>query len=352
MSQEETGTLPHATATPSLARWGLSVDADLVYRTMATFGARSAPQLSAELGLPPRRVHAALAELHEAGAAARRPDRPSPRRPVWASRPCDDVVARLRERRMQIADREAQASAHRRTLALVADGGHPAGSSVRHLPSRAATRARLADLVAVERHEHLAMNTEQAFDAESTRAAAPLDRVLAARGVRIRVIGLPPADRDLHVDPQMLDVPRCAYREADEVPLKLLVIDRRIALFPADPRDLERGYLEVSQPTMVRSLVALFDRHWASAADPREHGMPHILLSDRERELIALLAQGHTDVTAAEHLRISSRSVTNIMRGLMDRVGVENRFQLGLALGAAGAAGPRSPRTPPAEENR
>jgi len=60
---------------------------------------------------------------------------------------------------------------------------------------------------------------------------------------------------------------------------------------------------------------------------------PKITLTDRERELIALLAEGHTDATAAQRLDISARSVTNILRGLMDRLGVENRFQLGLALG-------------------
>ena len=64
-----------------------------------------------------------------------------------------------------------------------------------------------------------------------------------------------------------------------------------------------------------------------------EPGLPKITLSERERELIALLAQGHTDASAAEHLSISPRSVTNILRSLMDRLGVENRFQLGLALG-------------------
>jgi DNA-binding NarL/FixJ family response regulator len=57
------------------------------------------------------------------------------------------------------------------------------------------------------------------------------------------------------------------------------------------------------------------------------------MLSGRERELVSLLAEGHTDVSAAERLNISARSVTNIVRHLMDRLGVENRFQLGLALG-------------------
>jgi LuxR family transcriptional regulator of spore coat protein len=75
----------------------------------------------------------------------------------------------------------------------------------------------------------------------------------------------------------------------------------------------------------------------AFAAPPPVHcwsfPVPKITLTGRERELIALLAEGHTDVSAAEHLGISPRSVTNILRSLMDRLGVENRFQLGLALG-------------------
>lgn len=62
--------------------------------------------------------------------------------------------------------------------------------------------------------------------------------------------------------------------------------------------------------------------------------MPEVVLSSRERALISLLAQGHTDVTAARELGLSPRSVSNMMRQLMDRFQVENRFQLGLALGA------------------
>jgi DNA-binding CsgD family transcriptional regulator len=75
-----------------------------------------------------------------------------------------------------------------------------------------------------------------------------------------------------------------------------------------------------------------------------EPGLPRITLSQRERELIALLSEGHTDVAAAERLGISPRSVTNTLRSLMDRLGVDNRFQLGLALGflrkAQAPAGP------------
>lgn len=54
---------------------------------------------------------------------------------------------------------------------------------------------------------------------------------------------------------------------------------------------------------------------------------------------MALLARGHTDAAAAAELSISERTVTNIMRSLMDRVGVQNRFQLGVVLGSLGAVG-------------
>lgn len=63
-------------------------------------------------------------------------------------------------------------------------------------------------------------------------------------------------------------------------------------------------------------------------------------LSPREQSLVTLLAAGHTDVSAASCLRISPRSVTTIMRSLMDRLGVENRFQLALTLGAQFAVAP------------
>jgi len=329
-------------AVPSLVRWGLSCDADLVFRTLATMGARDARELALELGLPGRRIDGALAELRTAGAAT---TRPSDRRrgPTWQAGPPAEVVAALRHRRLRLVDQHEQVRSHHAVVSAVADRqatgvtavGGELGDGVRYLPTRVLTRRRLAELMGAERSEHLVINTEQSFDAASAKAGAPLGRQVVERGVRLRALGLPPADQDLHVDAGLFDQPFFSYREAPTMPMKLLVIDRRIALFPADPADLERGYLEISQPGVVRGLVLLFEHHWANATDPREHSVPDIVLTDRERELIALLARGHTDVSAAAQMRVSARLITKIMRTLMDRAGVENRFQLGLALGAA-----------------
>ncbi|WP_327367126.1 helix-turn-helix domain-containing protein [Streptomyces sp. NBC_01217] len=58
-----------------------------------------------------------------------------------------------------------------------------------------------------------------------------------------------------------------------------------------------------------------------------------LLLDHREHKLISLLWAGHTDASAAQRIGVSPRTVTNILRSLMDRLGADNRFQLGVVLG-------------------
>jgi DNA-binding CsgD family transcriptional regulator len=126
-------------------------------------------------------------------------------------------------------------------------------------------------------------------------------------------------------------------RHVAEPPVKLMVFDRRVALFPADPLDLERGYVEVADEGFVAALCTLFERLWDQGSDPFRREVIPIELSPRESALVDLLALGHTDHTAAAQLGLSLRTVAYTMRALMDRVGVQNRFQLALALGAANA---------------
>ena len=358
MTSPPPASVPSGAAVPSLVRWGLSSDADLVFRTLVTFGPRLERELSTALGLPRQRIVNALAELHAAGAAIRLSGGgASAKAALWQGRSPADVVHALRTRRLRWVDREAQAQQHRglvRVLSMLPEGstvpvlptpvGGTKGEGVRYLRTRALLRARLAELTPRERHEHLTINTEQIIEPASLQAGAPLAQATAARGlVHTRVLSPPPPDGDAF-DPvgDLVNDTTYQYRESLDTPLKLFVIDRRIALFPVDPLDFEHGYLEVSQPSLVAALVRLFERHWAAAVDPKRHAVPAIVLSPRERDLIVLLALGHTDATAAAHLRISARTVTNALRALMDRLGVENRFQLGLALGALDVAVPPS----------
>jgi DNA-binding CsgD family transcriptional regulator len=335
---------------PSLARWGISPDADLVYRLLDGFGARTAAQAAHELGMSPRRVAAAIEELRAAGAVLLGANGSGRRAgQFWIAVPPAEVIRLLRCRRLSMADPIEQARAHLSTVSALAVerlAGAAAGE-VRHLPGRDRTRQRIADLVAVERHEHLAINPEQAFSAETMAAALPLDRSLLARGVRYRSLGLPPADGD-RLDPHTPELRELGarYRYRDVVPLKLMVFDRRVALLPLDPLDLGRGALEIAAPAAVQALVALFEGEWDAATDPLRAGVAPIMLTRRERAVIGLLAGGHTDPSAARELGLSLRTVGYVVRELMDRLQVDNRFQLGLALGRRRAVpAPGDPRT-------
>jgi DNA-binding NarL/FixJ family response regulator len=346
--------LPVGAAVPSLVRWGLSSDADLVFRTLVTFGPRTQRALAAELGLAGRRTADALAELLESGAVVSTDDSRTTTR-IWTARRPDAVVSMLRSRRMRLVDRHATTTQHHGVVRSLRTSVAPAlpmgivpglpggfAEDMLYLPTREDASRRVSELIAPPIHEFLSMSNVQVVDAVSARAAAPMDTALFERGVQLRFLGMPPADGDtLDVSGHLVNGTSYQRREAAEVPLRLMVIDRRTALLPADPEDLERGYLEVSRPSVLQALLALFDRHWRAAVAPQRWVAP-IELSDRERSLIALLAAGHTDQTAAERLRISTRSVTGIMRTMMDRLGVENRFQLGLALGALRVATPPS----------
>ncbi|MEV4709441.1 LuxR C-terminal-related transcriptional regulator [Actinoplanes sp. NPDC049316] len=348
--------IPIGAAVPSLVRWGLSSDADLVFRTLVTFGPRTQRALAAELGLAGRRTADALAELLECGAAVSTDDIRTATR-IWTARRPDAVVSMLRSRRLRLVDRHAKATRHHGVVrSLRASGLAPAlpmgivpavpgafAEDMIYLPTREHARRRIGELIAPPIGEFLSMSNEQVVDAVSARTAAPMDTALHERGVQMRFLGMPPADGDtLDVSGHLVNGTSFQRREAAEVPLRLMLIDRRTALLPVDPQDLERGYLEVTRPPVVQALIALFDRHWRAAAVSRRHTVAPIELSGREHSLITLLAAGHTDQTAAQCLRISARSVTGIMRTLMDRLGVENRFQLGLALGALRVAAPPS----------
>jgi DNA-binding CsgD family transcriptional regulator len=320
---------------PSLSVWGLSVDADLLYRCMLMFGSQTAGQLERGLGLSRHRVTRALDELHSAGAVDRRP-RTGRRTARWTPVEPDNVVSLLRSRR-----RPPQVAPVRHVLPEPV----PLDDGVRHLPTRALTRTRLAELVSAVRHEHLAMQPERAYEAESARRAVPMDRTLLTRGVRVRVLGALPADGGdpLTAYGRQSDDLMPDYRETAEVPVKLIVMDRRIAFLPVSPDNLDRGYLEITQEAVVAAFVSLFERRWEAADTRQEQSMPRISLTSRERTLLGLLAQGYTDAGAADTMRISRRTVSNTLRDLMDRLGVDNRFQLGLAIGTLGVVTAASP---------
>ncbi|MGI5239076.1 LuxR C-terminal-related transcriptional regulator [Dactylosporangium sp. CA-139066] len=101
---------------------------------------------------------------------------------------------------------------------------------------------------------------------------------------------------------------------------------------------------------MTLAIATQRPRHLRSpaTAEPsvRPASGPALALDGRESALLSLLLAGHTDASAARRLQISPRTVTNILRALMDRAGVNNRFQLGVVLGRSVSLPSGSPARP------
>jgi DNA-binding CsgD family transcriptional regulator len=313
---------------PALGRWGLSPLSDLLYRSLALSGPATPRQLAGRLRVEVARVASALDELAGFGAA-----RPAYRGADgrWTAVEADLIISRARRPRPPVGINEKC----RRHVAAVSglQLDRVPSAAVHRLVSRSAVRDRIAGLAAQERIEHLAINTEEVIGSDAAAAASPLDRSLVARGVRLRTLGL--VAKDGSQDGTFIT--GIEHRQAPALPLKLLVFDRRNAIFPADPADFEAGAVEVDDPGTVDQLAQFFYRIWNTAEGPHRRAAPPLVLSHREKRIVSLLADGLSEEATARALGISRRTVGYALRALMDNLGVDNRFQLALLLGAAHA---------------
>jgi DNA-binding CsgD family transcriptional regulator len=346
------------TATVSLARWGLSATADLIYRALISGGASTAEHLAVSLGMSGRRVREGLEELHAAQACAAPPARTGPAA-GWRAAPPRTVTAALELRRRRLA-----AAAHalrRRTAGLggFAIGDHELstmlGSTIRPLYGVAQVRGRLGDLASAGRAEHLSMHTESAFDRGAVQAATPAHRTLCARGIQVLSLGVPAAAGDRSAgQTQELLAHGMQYREMPALPTKLIIIDRATAILPLDPADAGQGAWEITAAPLVQQLLEEFRRRWDQAAAPHRRWTPPMNLTPRERAILALLAEGHTDEAVAAELGLSRRTIAYTVADLMEQHGACNRFQLGLFLrdhDAPTVAGDPHPAAPAATED-
>lgn len=173
--------------------------------------------------------------------------------------------------------------------------------------------------------EVLLMSTQVALAHTPLGVARPTHHSALRRGVRYRVL-VPDAARTAPALTRQLTKLALAgaqIRTVGEVRTDLLVVDETTAAFP-----VEHGVAPFRLPAVVMTAVEHFDRVWDTAA-PLLPGSRGETLTDRERDLLRLLAAGATDDAAADRLEVSVRTVRRLMSGLMDRLGARSRFMAG-----------------------
>ena len=313
-----------------LGALGLSARDEAIYRTMLDHPEYGVADISAHLSLTDDDVREALNTLIDLALVRSTLDEDT----VRAVRPQAGLTALLSRVEAELQARQQQLEAARSSIASIAAAyaEQEQSEEARRLSGLDTVRDRLIELSQSARAECVSLSPGGAQSPATIESEKPLNQVALGRGVKIRTVYLD----SMRNDPTTLAYVRSMAAIGEEcrtvpsLPMRLIVVDREIALVPLDPIDPSLGALELRSRGVVTGLYALFEQVWATGTpitqipSRDEHG-----LTPQEHSLLRLLADGHTDESAARNLAISLRSVQRMMNALTERLNAVSRFQAG-----------------------
>ncbi|MGC4786813.1 helix-turn-helix transcriptional regulator [Micromonospora sp. DT178] len=310
---------------------GLTESAERTYRAMLAFPSLGVGGLAEHLGTDESGVRAALDEL--ADLALLRPSSAEPGN-LRAVSPDVGLAALLQRAEADVLHRQRQIEATRVAIKSIADEQSALRSreGVRRYEDVDAVRQRLEELAAGASTECVSLNPGSAQAPDAKQSSKPLNQLALERGVAIRCVYQDSYRNDSNVVAysRWLSGLGGQVRTTPTLPMLMVVVDRQVALLPLDPADSSRGAVEVVHIEVVAAIHALFEQVWRAAtplgvtAPPDADG-----LEPFARELLEILAAGHTDEVAARKLGLSLRTVRRITASLMERLEARSRFQLG-----------------------
>jgi sugar-specific transcriptional regulator TrmB len=293
-------------------------------------GAADVPDLSRRLTLAERDTERALRRLERQGLAAQSSGRPG----RWVAAPPGVALgALLTQRRHELEKAEL-------TAALLAQEYRASATEpavhdlVEVVTGAAAVSQRFLQLQLGASEEVCALVTGRPMVVSGMENDA--EEQAAGRGVRYRVV----------VERAVLDLPHGLteltaalsrdeqVRVVDEVPTKLVIADRALALVPLTSRSAEPAALVVHASGLLELLSGLFESVW--------HGALPLRLGPRgvteegpdgpdgtDLEILSLLLAGLTDASVAKQLDLGLRTVQRRVKRLMELARVTTRLQLG-----------------------
>ncbi|MFC7403567.1 helix-turn-helix domain-containing protein [Georgenia alba] len=158
------------------------------------------------------------------------------------------------------------------------------------------------------------------------------DGELLDRGVSVRAIYRTSARQD----PDAVEFARWfrrhggLVRTALDVPNRVVIYDREVALFRSDPRAPRQGAIVLNTPGAVMALHSYFDLLWATGEELGAEDSDDDALKPDERDLLRLMARGDKDESIARTLGISIRTVRRLTNSLSARAEASSRFELGV----------------------
>lgn len=326
-----------------MALLGLAPVQEAVYRAALDHPFAAVEELADGLQLTVPEVLAAFDDLRALRIVRESRDRPTQ---LFAVDPVVALQELLEREQEQLLERQQKiAASHTTILRMLAahETGAPAGddadSGVQRLAGLDVVQQRLELLSQEVMESVMTFMPGGPQSAAATASARCNDLPALERGVVMRTVGLD----SIRQHEATLDYARWLtdhggeFRTIRELPPRMVLVDRRCALVPIDPEDTRKGALYLTEPGMVASLVALFERVWETARPLGADRFPDSEgLTAQEKELLILIAQGHTDESAAAKLFISPRTARRLMASIMERLGARSRFEAGVRAAQSG----------------
>ncbi|MFF3012787.1 LuxR C-terminal-related transcriptional regulator [Streptomyces sp. NPDC057939] len=314
---------------------GMTRLAESLYQLMLLHPEWDVPKLAEELGATPDAVETGRAELTGLGLVW--PSHENPDR-VVAVQPKLGLGSLISQREAALLKEQHELQRARTSMMSLireheATLGTREGGRIEYLRSLDSTRNRIAELSKDVQTEILALIPKAGLSPESMEASQKLDGEVLARGVSLRTMYLDSVRN--HPSTQQYAVWLTdlggEIRTVPTLPMRIIVIDRRTAILPIDPKDSRAGALLVREASVIDALVTLFERLWESGLPLGTSGQRDGQgLTAQERELLRILASGLTDEAAGKRLGLSLRSVRRIMADLMTRLEARSRFEAGV----------------------
>lgn len=316
---------------------GLDSTCEDVYRVMLSEPSLGVADLAAVVGISESQVREALDKL--ADMALLRPSRDSPGR-LRPVRPEVGLAVLMLRQEEDLAERRAKVALARSAVtSFVAETSDVSAGSqdpyLKRLVGTDAVQARMEVLAQRDGVEFLSVMPGGPVPADVLEASRSLDGRVLASGATSRVL----YQHSIRHDRATMDYAKwmveqgAHVRTAAILPLRMVIVDRVIALVPVDSLgEVGQGAMEVTAGGIVALLLGLFDEAWRHAteidAEPPKDRLTG--LSEIDRQLLNLLADGLTDETAAKRLGLSVRTVRRSMARIMRELDATSRFEAGL----------------------
>ncbi|MFG2498228.1 LuxR C-terminal-related transcriptional regulator [Streptomyces sp. NPDC048441] len=223
-----------------------------------------------------------------------------------------------------------------------------AGSAQSHIEVTAAGSVdemvqRLHDVTDSARSTLRTAYAESSLPPRLRRRLGPLRQQMFDRGVQIRSIRL----RRDSVSPDTYDpFSRLAgagvdLRLASVIPLNMVIIDSDYAVLSSSDSWSCGSQLMIRGAPLVNAFSAVFEHNWREASPFTPEGVRTSSdLSNEQRTLVQLLADGMKDEAIARTLGVSPRTASRLIADLMQRLGVTSRFAAGARAAQHGLLAP------------